>query len=424
MRIGLVTMTSMAAAATIAAPALAQSVKDGVDAWQRGDYESAVRAWRPLAQSGDGDAAFDLAQAYKLGRGVPLDLAQAKTFYGMAARAGHIQGAANYGLLLFQDGDRKAALPWIVQASDAGDPRAQYVYGTALFNGDLVPKDWPKAYALMTRAAAAGLPQATTSLAQMDSFIPRPQRDQGMLLASDMAAQPVPPLGRQLVTTGTPTGAARRPTQVAAATPAKPPVRVAELGLPPRRHAEAAPAAPVPAAPIRAEHAPVQPARAAPTPEAPHAIATAPAPRPAPVRVAQATPPPPPPPPPAKPMPIRPAPVRAAAVRPASIRPAPAPVRPTPAPVRTAAVAARSMPAPRAAAPIGAWQVQLGAFRTEGAARAAWSKVASRLRGAAPRYERAGPLIRLRVAGPGGHDAGKHVCATAKGVGLACYRVS
>ena len=28
-------------------------------------------------------------------------------------------------------------MPWITKAADAGDPRAQYVYGTALFNGDL-----------------------------------------------------------------------------------------------------------------------------------------------------------------------------------------------------------------------------------------------------------------------------------------------
>ncbi len=188
-------------AIAIAAPAMA-SVKDGVDAWQRGDYGSAVAIWRPLAEAGDGDAAFNLAQAYKLGRGVPTDLGQAKTWYGKAAQAGHIQGAANYGLLLFQDGDRRSAMPWIEKASNAGDPRAQYVYGTALFNGDLATRDWPKAYALMTRAAAAGLPQATTSLSQMDSYMSADDRQKGLQLATQMASQPVPPTGRKLVTGG------------------------------------------------------------------------------------------------------------------------------------------------------------------------------------------------------------------------------
>jgi cell division septation protein DedD len=188
--------------ATIATPVAAATVKDGVDAWQKGNYAAAVAIWQPLAENGDADAAFNLAQAYKLGRGVTADLGQAKTWYGKSAQAGHIQGAANYGLLLFQDGDRKSAMPWISKAADAGDPRAQYVLGTALFNGDLTAKDWPKAYALMTRAAAAGLPQATTSLSQMDQYMSPEDRQKGLQMASQMASRPVPPTGRQLVTGG------------------------------------------------------------------------------------------------------------------------------------------------------------------------------------------------------------------------------
>ncbi|PXA84505.1 hypothetical protein DMC47_40340 [Nostoc sp. 3335mG] len=213
-------------AAVIAAPAMA-GVKEGVDAWQRGDYTAAVNIWRPLADT-DADAAFDLAQAYKLGRGVPTDLGQAKTWYGKSAQAGHIQGAANYGLLLFQDGDRKSAMPWIGKAADAGDPRAQYVLGTALFNGDLAGKDWPKAYALMTRAAAAGLPQATTSLSQMDQYMSPEDRQKGLQLASQMAARPIPPTGRQLVTGGgsdvaatASTAVSSRPSDLSALPPTK-----------------------------------------------------------------------------------------------------------------------------------------------------------------------------------------------------------
>ena len=31
-------------------------------------------------------------------------------------------------------------MPWIERAADRGDPRAQYVLGTALFNGDLIAR--------------------------------------------------------------------------------------------------------------------------------------------------------------------------------------------------------------------------------------------------------------------------------------------
>jgi len=184
----------------IASPATAASVKDGVDAWQRGEFVNAVNIWRPLAKAGDPDAAFDLGQAYKLGRGVPADLGKARELYGVAAKTGHAEGIANYGLLLFQAGQRAAAMPWIMQASEAGDPRAQYVYATALFNGDFVPRNPSKAYALMSRAAAVGLPQATTNLAIIDESISADERRKGSEMAQQIATLPLPPIKRTLIT--------------------------------------------------------------------------------------------------------------------------------------------------------------------------------------------------------------------------------
>jgi cell division septation protein DedD len=171
----------------IPAPASA-SVKDGVDAWQARDYARAVTAWRGPAAAGDPDAQFNLAQAYKLGRGVPADLKTARDLYQKAAVQGHEQAQANLGLILFQAGDRKGAMPWLQRAAARGEPRAQYVVGTAHFNGDLAAKDWPRAYALMTRAAASGLAQAGRSLAEMDKYIPLGQRQQGAELARNFAA--------------------------------------------------------------------------------------------------------------------------------------------------------------------------------------------------------------------------------------------
>ena len=180
---------------TMSAPAFAD-VKAGVDAWERGDYPAAVAAWRPLALSGDADAQFNLAQAYKLGRGVPADLVAAEDWYRKAALKGHVQAEDNYGLVLFQNGKRAEAMPWIRKSADRGEPRAQYVLGTALFNGDLADKDWVRAYALMTRASSRGITQASASLAQMDRYIPADQRQRGLAMARDIetaAARPAPP---------------------------------------------------------------------------------------------------------------------------------------------------------------------------------------------------------------------------------------
>src|SRR5215207_2393692 len=86
------------------AGATAQSVKAGIDAWQRGDHAAAVAIWRPLAENGDADASFNLAQAYRLGRGVPINLAAAQTWLERAARKDHLDAQSTLGLLLFQNG--------------------------------------------------------------------------------------------------------------------------------------------------------------------------------------------------------------------------------------------------------------------------------------------------------------------------------
>ncbi|HEY0595776.1 tetratricopeptide repeat protein, partial [Sphingopyxis sp.] len=169
------------AASMLAAPAHAD-VKEGVDAWQAGNYQAAVAEWRPLAIAGDADAQFNLGQAYKLGRGVPTDLGQAEVWYRRAAKQGHLQAEDNLGLVLFTANRREEAMPYITRSAERGEPRAQYVLGTALFNGDLAPQDLPRAYALTKRASDAGLTIASARLAQLDNLIPLEQRQRGLAM--------------------------------------------------------------------------------------------------------------------------------------------------------------------------------------------------------------------------------------------------
>ncbi len=162
------------------------AVMAGATAWDAQNYARALAIWRPLAAAGNRFAQYNLGQAYRLGNGVTRDDKVAADWYRQAAMQGHGPSQANYGLLMFQNGDRKGALPWLQKAADQGDPRAQYVIGTALFNGDLLTKDWVRAYAFMTRASAAGIRAAMTSLAEMDKYIPLNQRVQGTAVARDM----------------------------------------------------------------------------------------------------------------------------------------------------------------------------------------------------------------------------------------------
>lgn len=166
-----------------ASPPSAQSVEAGIKAWQSGDAATAVAIWKPLAAKGDADARFNLAQAYKLGRGVPVDLAQAQRLYEQAARQNHRDAQTTLGLLLFQNGSRAAALRWLKLAAEGGEPRAMLVYGTALFNGDGVARDPVEAYAMVSRAAAQGLQPAKATLAEMDRLLPLAERQAGVAKA-------------------------------------------------------------------------------------------------------------------------------------------------------------------------------------------------------------------------------------------------
>ncbi len=182
-------MGASAAVLALAAMPAAADVKAGVDAWSAGDYDTAVAEWQGPARNGDADALFNLAQAYRLGRGVPADITRARELYAEAANKGHIKAADNYGLLLFQQGEQDTAMPLIRAASDRGDPRAQYVLGLAHFNADYAQKDWVRAYALMTLSNGSGLPQASNALAQMDQYIPASQRQQAQVMARQIEAQ-------------------------------------------------------------------------------------------------------------------------------------------------------------------------------------------------------------------------------------------
>ncbi|MDB5710938.1 MAG: sporulation protein [Sphingomonas bacterium] len=201
------TLTTALAAALIglagALPATAD-VKAGVDAWSRGEYKKAVDIWRVDANAGDADACFNMGQAYRLGRGVPVDLPMAEAWFRKAALQGHVEAITNYGLTLFDEGKRGDAVPWLEKSVARGEPRAQMVLGTMLFNGDGVPKDWPRAYALLVRSSASGLPRAAQVQAQMDDYIPLDQRQQGLVLARQYeAAAQRPELPPEIAGTGT-----------------------------------------------------------------------------------------------------------------------------------------------------------------------------------------------------------------------------
>jgi TPR repeat protein len=212
----------------IAAPASAQSVRAGIDAWQHSDYAQAVAIWTPLATNGDADAQFNLGQAYRLGRGVPTNLATAKSWFEKAADQGHLDAETTLGLLLFQNGDQSEGLKWLKKAAVQGEPRALLMYGTALVNGDSVTQDPVLGYAYVTRAAAQGLQPAKDTLAQLDQILPLADRKRGVEIAQELA-KAVPPPATAPARTAKAKSPSPKPAQPVETAAAKPkPVETAE----------------------------------------------------------------------------------------------------------------------------------------------------------------------------------------------------
>ena len=134
-------LVALSLVAAAASPLRAQNVHAGIEAWQQKDYSGAVAIWRPLAEKGIPEAQFNLGQAYRFGRGVPINLGAAQVWYERAARKGHELAQLTLGELLFENGNKAAGLSWLKIAAGRGESRAMLLYGLALFNGDGVRRD-------------------------------------------------------------------------------------------------------------------------------------------------------------------------------------------------------------------------------------------------------------------------------------------
>lgn len=376
------------AALVVAAPALAD-VKAGVDAWSRGDYAAAVREWREPAAQGNPDAQFNLAQAYRLGRGVEQDQKQAEALYAKAAAQGHIKAADTYGLLLFEAGRREEALPYVVGAAERGDPRAQYLLGIAHFNGDMVEQDWVRAYALLTLANSAGLPQANPAIRQMDGYIPLEQRQEAQALAQELKRASDEKRQQQLAAVDLALGG-----ETAASAPAAPQPQPS-AAVPPTSGRVPAPIARTGIPPSTAAAPSVAAAQAA-IAEASRVTGTS---SPAEAGADYARPP-----------------VATAAAEPPQSEPQPTP---EPEPEPEPAPAPAPTPPPSSDGP---WRVQLGAFAVAGNADRLWRDVAglAPLAGAEKLLVRSGGLTRLQAGGFATRAAAQSACDALKAGGRDC----
>jgi uncharacterized protein len=145
-------------------PAGAGPVEDAAAAYKRGDYATAMRLFRPLADEGDASAQVVLGFMYKRGRGVPQDFAEAVRWYHLAADQGDASAQADLGFM-YELGqgvkqDFAEAVRWYRLAADQGVATAQTALGLMYEGGRGVPQNYVLAHMWFDLSAARGFRHA------------------------------------------------------------------------------------------------------------------------------------------------------------------------------------------------------------------------------------------------------------------------
>ncbi len=126
-------------------PLAAQDLQKGGDAYNAGDYATALQEWTPLAEAGNVSAQYNLGVMYKNGQGVPQDYAEAVRLYRLAADQGDANAQKNLGDM-YANGqgvlqDNAEAVRWYRLAVEAGHEEAQAYLGFMYWFGIGVPQD-------------------------------------------------------------------------------------------------------------------------------------------------------------------------------------------------------------------------------------------------------------------------------------------
>ena len=75
----------------------AQDYKKGYEAYNIGNYDTAMKEWKPLAEQGYASAQFNLGVMYQYGEGVLKDYVKAVKWYRLSAEQGDAAGQFSLG---------------------------------------------------------------------------------------------------------------------------------------------------------------------------------------------------------------------------------------------------------------------------------------------------------------------------------------
>ena len=150
--IGIVFLMSLSPVAVLA------DYQDGRDAFDRGDYSTALKEFEILAKQNDPRGQYALAVMYDIGEGVLQSSKEAVKYYRLAAAQGFANAQNNLGVAYDQgegvDTDYKEAMKWYLLAAKGGNKDAPNNIGVFHMIGLGVPRNFEKAHTWFTIAGA------------------------------------------------------------------------------------------------------------------------------------------------------------------------------------------------------------------------------------------------------------------------------
>jgi TPR repeat protein len=132
----------------------------GLTADQSGDFETALREWKRLAEQGNADAQFNLGVMYDNGTGVLQNYKTAAKWYELSAKQGNAVAQSNLGMM-YENGqgvlqDYKTAVKWYELSAKQGDISAQSNLGVMYEKGQGVLQDYVRAHMWFNIASISG----------------------------------------------------------------------------------------------------------------------------------------------------------------------------------------------------------------------------------------------------------------------------
>lgn len=145
-----------------------KTFKMGLEAYNQGDYASALKYWTPLADQHQPAAQTMIGVMHLLGHGVPKNERKAFTMISEPASLGYAPAQYHLGIM-YMGGqgvpkNEQAGLIWFRKSADQGWAPAQYILGSIYANGQGVEKNGREAVLWYRKATEQGFAEAQNDL--------------------------------------------------------------------------------------------------------------------------------------------------------------------------------------------------------------------------------------------------------------------